>query len=232
MPTEYPTQKPAPVTPSMTAVKVDTFTGLAVKPPLTIQLPEKWETHLDTAFINEIGQLTYVPIAVYKGPVTGGTGTIALVWNFGSVSDANPFSEGYGKVNLLSDGERLLRELVIEIGCNVGLEPPRDDLTLGHLPAIGRYWSAVTCPDGMADTRGWYVARQDMGIGFLFYTFTDPITAMDGQAKQELQAILDSVVLRVSEVPTATPATPTAVVSLAASTDLSVTPEAPMTATP
>lgn len=205
MPTVQPSETPLPVTPSATAVKVDTFTGLVIQPPLTITLPEGWTTLYDTALINEIGELNYVPIAVYKGPVTGGTGTIALVWNFRSIASANPFSEEFQKVNLLSDGERLLRQLVIEIGCNVGLEPARTDLTLGGLPATGRFWSAVTCPADLPDTRGWYVAREDMQIGFVFYAFADPITAMNGSAKQELQDILDTVVLRVSEVVTATP---------------------------
>jgi hypothetical protein len=223
MPTEYPTNTSVPVTPSATAIKVDAFTGLAVEPPLTIALPEGWTTLYDTALLNDLGELTYVPIAVYSGPVTGGTGTIALVWNFSSVTNPNPFSETYGQISLLSDGERLLRQLVIEIGCNVGLEPARTDLTLGRLPAVGRFWSAVTCPAGMPDTRGWYVAREDLQIGFLFYAFTDPITAMDGAAKQELQAILDTVVLRVSEVPIATPSTPT---TPAAPVDGSQTPVA------
>lgn len=218
MPTEYPTEIVASDTPSPTAITVDTFTGLAVHPPLSIDLPEGWTTLYDTALLNDLGELTYVPIAVYSGPVTGGTGTIALVWNFSSVTNANPFSETYGQINLLSDGERMLRQLVIEIGCNVGLEPARTDLTLGKLPAVGRFWSAVTCPEGMPDTRGWYVARDDMQIGFVFYAFTDPIAAMDGAAKQELQAILDTVVLRVAEVPTATPTVPTPVGTAAAAT--------------
>jgi len=205
MPTDRPSQTPVPVTPSATPIKVDTFTGLVVQPPLTIKLPKDWTTLYDTALVNELGELNYVPIAVYKGPVTGGTGTIALVWNFSSIASANPFDSNYGQINLLSDGERLLRQLVIEIGCNVGLEPARTDLTLGGLPAEGRFWSAVTCPADMPDTRGWYVARQDMQIGFVFYAFTDPITAMSGPAQQELQAILDTVVLRVKDVPTATP---------------------------
>lgn len=211
MPTAFPSETSLPVTPSATAVVVDTFTGLVVEPPLTITLPEGWETLYDTALIDELGELNYVPIAFYTGPVTGGTGSIALVWNFRSIASGNPFSEDYNKVNLLSDGERLLRTLVIEIGCNVGLEPARTDLTLGGLPATGRFWSAVTCPDGMPDTRGWYVAREDMEIGFVFYAFTDPIEAMNGVAKQELQSILDTVVLRVAEVPTATPGQPTAI---------------------
>ncbi len=205
MPTVQPSQTPVPVTPSATPLKVDTFTGLVIQPPLTIQLPEGWTTLYDTALVNEMGELNYVPIAVYTGPVSGGKGTIALVWNFSSIASANPFDASYGQINLLSDGERLLRQLVIEIGCNVGLEPARTDLKLGGLPAAGRFWSAVTCPAGMPDTRGWYVAREDMQIGFVFYAFTDPIDAMNGAAKQELQAILDTVVLRVKDVPIATP---------------------------
>src|SRR5688572_3540242 len=169
MPTAIPSETPLPVTPSATNVPVDTFTGLVVEPPLTITLPEGWTTLYDTALINELGDLNYVPIAVYKGPVTGGTGTIALVWNFRSIANANPFSEDYQKIDLLADGERLLRQMVVELSCNVGLEPARTDLTLGRLPATGRFWSAVDCPADLPDTRGWYVAREDMEIGFVFY---------------------------------------------------------------
>jgi hypothetical protein len=232
MPTAFPSETPVPVTPSETAVKVDTFTGLVVEPPLSITLPQGWKTLYDTALVDELGELNYVPIAVYSGPVTGGTGTIALVWNFRSIANGNPFSEDYQKVNLLSDGERLLRTLVIELGCNVGLEPARTDLTLGRLPAEGRFWSAVACPDGMTDTRGWYVAREDMEIGFVFYAFTDPIKAMDGAAKQELQSILDTVVLRVAEVPTATPGSPTAVNLIPGASGTAQTPAASATTAP
>lgn len=205
MPTALPTDTPAHVTPTLTPISIDSFVGQGYQPPLAITLPENWTTQYDTALAPQLGDLEPISVVIYKGPVTGGTGTIALVWNFRSVTTGNPFDPQYGQVNLWIDGLRLLRSLVMEVGCNIGTAPQRNDFKIGTLPATGTDWSAVDCPYELPDTRGWFAGVEVEGVSFIFYTFTDPIEAMDGPAAAEMQAILDSVEFKLDELPTATP---------------------------
>ncbi|MCU0514709.1 MAG: hypothetical protein MUE40_19315 [Anaerolineae bacterium] len=206
LPTPFPTGTLPPVTPTVTPIFIDTYTGQGIEPPLTLALPAGWRSLYDTALVPQLGELDYIPVAVYSGPVTGGSGTLALLWNFRSITSGNPFDPAYGEINLWSDGLRLLRSLVVEIGCNVGTAPQRNDFVVGGLPAVGTIWSAVDCP-ALGDTRGWFAGVQVQNINFIFYAFTDPISAMDGPAPQEMQAILDSVTFRLEDwIVTATPA--------------------------
>ena len=112
--------------------------------------------------------------------------------------------------DLWSDGVRLLRSAVIESDCNIGVDVRRT-YRLGLLSAEGTQWSAVSCKSGLPDTRGWFAGVQDNGVNFVFYVFTDPITAMD-TSSGELQAILDTVRFRVDTLTL----TPPAAVSTAA----------------
>jgi hypothetical protein len=209
MPTAMPSNTPLPVTPSITPIVIDTFAGQGYEPPFTLILPAEWETHVDTAYVPILGELDYIPFAYYRGPVTGGTGTIVAMWNFRSVTGANPFDEASGKINLWMDGSRLLRSLVIETRCNVSVDAQRDTFVIGGMQATGTIWSAVGCPGGLPDTRGWYAGVMINQVSFLFYAFTDPIGAMDGTAVQEMQAVLDSIAFRmdllVPPTPTPTP---------------------------
>lgn len=204
-PTPSPTSTPDPAataeaTPqadSTEAVTVDTLLNLQLQPPLDIDLPPDWLFGYDTLVFNEFdGTPNTVPIALYRGPVTGGTGQIVLLWGFDSI--VNPFGSAADADTLWLDGVRLLRQIVFEVGCNIGRFPP-EPYALGGEPVVGVRFAAVDCPVG-ADTRGWFVVTRDLGINFAFYVYAEPITAMDGAAQAELQAILDSVVLRVEDI--------------------------------
>lgn len=201
IPSPQPSATMLPTTPSPTPIVVDSYTGIGSEPPLDITLPDGWTRYYNTALLPEFGELVPIALAVYSGPVTGGTGTIAVLWDFPSMTTANPFDESYGVINLWVDGLRYLRTLVVEIGCNVGTDL-QTDFTVGSQAATGTYWQAVACPE-LPDTRGWFAGLDVENVGFLFYMFTDPLEAMDGEADVELQQILDSVVFRIV---TATPA--------------------------
>lgn len=193
LPTALPSDTPPPITPSATPLLVEPFAGEGIPPPLSITLPEGWHTHLDTVLYQDVAGIIKQPLAIFFGPVTGGSGSIVVLWDYIGVTTGNPFDPAYGQENLWIDGLRLLRLLVVEIGCNIGTDRQRS-YTVGGLPAVGTQWSAVDCPQGMADTRGWFAGVDYNNTKVLFYMYTDPITAMD-TAKDELQAILDTVVI-------------------------------------
>jgi hypothetical protein len=194
MPTLIPTQTALPVTPSSTPIIVEPFSGEGSPPPLTLSLPAGWNTHYDTVVYRDVSGIVEQPLALYFGPITGGSGTIVVLWNYIGVTTGNPFDPAYGQENLWIDGLRLLRLLIVEIGCNIGTDVQRG-YTVGGLSAIGTQWSAVGCPEDMADTRGWFAGIDVNDTKTLFYMYADPITAMD-TGKNELQAILDSVVFQ------------------------------------
>jgi hypothetical protein len=125
-----------------------------------------------------------------------------LLWGFPSLVPTNaldPASALLGTApapDLFADGLRLLRLAVIEPACNIGTDLRRD-YRVGGLAAVGTQFAAVDCPQE-ADTRGWFAGVQSGGLNFIFYVYADPITAMD-MGRDELQAILDTVVFRVPE---------------------------------
>jgi hypothetical protein len=160
------------------------------RPPLGLTLPEGWRFGYDTIVFQDLDTFTDVPLALYQGPVTGGQGTIVLLWNFPSFV---PFSVGNAsRPSLWLDGLRLLRLLVFDPSCNLGTAPQRA-YSVGGREAVGTTFSAVDCGEEAPDTRGWFAGLQVDGINYLFYLYTDPIEAMGGQAAFDLQAILDSV---------------------------------------
>lgn len=166
-----------------------------IDPPLTIILPDDWRRGNSTLLMRDIvpddvDGLRLLPFTLYTGPVTDGEGFIVLLWGFGSVMAFNPLME-IGAPDLWADGVRMLRLAVIEPGCNIGTDVQRE-YVIGGLPASGTQFSAVDCPE-TSDTRGWLAGIQQDGINFMFYIYTEPITAMDGPARAELQAILDTV---------------------------------------
>lgn len=205
-----PTDEPT-LTPSETPIPAtyETHFGEAVPPPISITLPAGWQSGSD-AIILPSDQYRSVPIAVYRGPVTGGTGTIVLLWGFPNMA-VNPFDSDQNALKqvLWGDGLRLLRLAVLEQGCNVGTDLQRD-FPIGDLVGSGTGFSAVSCPE-LPDTRGWFVAVQVNRINFAFFVYAEPIKAMD-TAQDELQAILNSVRFHVPEVgaPTATLSAPEA----------------------
>lgn len=179
------------IVPTGTQVALDPLIGEEIPPPLTMSLPDGWQFGYDVRVFNDIGELRAVPFALYTGPVTGGTGFIVVLWDFPNATDANPFLQESIKPNLYVDGLRLLRLLILERDCVIGTDLQMEYSIAGR-PADGTQFSTTACPQ-IPDTRGWFAGLFEQDIPFLFYVYTEPISAMDGTAQKELQAMLDSV---------------------------------------
>ncbi len=183
------TQSAVEVTPEATEVdryQVDALSHQAVEPPLTIALPDGWSFAYDALVLQDIDGIRPIPFAFYQGPVTGGTGTIVLLWGFPSLVNI-----GALEPDVWTDGTRLLRLAIFEAGCNVGTDLRRN-YSVGGMQAVGTQFAAVDCPQ-LADTRGWFAGLRQFNVNFVFYAYAEPIEAMDSSAPDELQAILDSV---------------------------------------
>lgn len=211
-----PTWTPAPSeptpAPTATGFVVDPVTGVVRQPPINLTTPPEWLEGFDTIVYSDMGELAYVPFALYTGPVTGGTGNIVVLWDY--VSVVNPLDAEFSQPTPWLDGLRLLRTLVVERTCNIGTGPQRT-YRVGDREGIGTSFSAVDCdvaniilpdgmtptpiPDALPDTRGWFAALNVDGMNMAFYVYTDPIDAMDGSARAELQGILDSITFHVGE---------------------------------
>ncbi len=204
-PTISPSATPFPtLTPSIQAevrveptdlieIVVEGSDGAEVPPPISIDLPEGWDRIDGTQPVMDIQGLTAYPFTIYFGPVTGGRGVIVVIWGFSSITSGNLNTENFGQFNLGLDASRLLR-LALAIDCNIGNNPDNDTVfRVGDHEAYGSNWAAVDCPEGQEDTKGWYAGMRQKGINFAFYTFGEPIETMDGPARTELQAILDTV---------------------------------------
>ncbi|MBI5670229.1 MAG: hypothetical protein HZC41_19725 [Chloroflexi bacterium] len=186
-------------------VTLPALAGERIPPPLDITLPEGWRTvGYDVLVLNDVGAIRGVPVAVYQGNVTGGRGTIVVLWGFPNISDPFPDGGASGAPDLWSDGLRLLRLAVLEQGCNIGTGDQRS-YRVGLLSAVGTQFSAVECPE-LEPTRGWFAGVQEGGLNFVFYAYAEGEPVVDPQrvdvfnaASQEMQAILDSVRFRVPE---------------------------------
>jgi hypothetical protein len=212
VPSATPNVTPTPAlvgTPSETpiVVTVPPLLGQKIAPPIDVALPQGWQlVGYDTMALYDVDTIRPLPLAVYEGPVTGGKGTIVLLWGFPSLIAGNPLATADPEPNLWSDGLRLLRLAIVEQGCNIGTDLERS-YRVGNLAATGTQWAAVDCPE-LPDTRGWFAGLESEGLNFIFYAYADPITAMD-TGSEELQAILDSVTFRAADLlTTVTPATP------------------------
>ncbi len=213
VPTSTPTAEPLPPTATVTTpspditeeatdepivLEITPLAGSADPPPLDITLPVGWEEGYDTFALFDIDTLRAVPLAVYQGPITGGTGTIVLMWGFPSLINANPFeteTETPGDApQIYVDGLRLFRLALVEAGCNPGTDVQRS-YRIGTKAAVGTQFAIVDCPES-PDTRGWFAGVQENGLNFVFFVYAEPIEVMDS-AQDELQAILDSVAFRV-----------------------------------
>jgi len=198
LPTLQPSITPEPP-PTATPIQINPLIGEPQAPPIEIQLPDDWQFGYDTLLIDDMGDLRPVPFALYTGPVSGGQGFIVLLWGFPSITSGIPTGDDFGVANVALDGSRLLRQAIVENGCNVGTDFERDyAYNVGELAASGTQFAAVDCPDGLPDTRGWFAGVQQEGMNFVFYMYTEPITAMDGSAPDEMQAILDTVTFDVA----------------------------------
>jgi hypothetical protein len=172
------------------AVTLPPLQNQPIPPPITISLPAGWRSANDTLVLNDVDGVRSVPFSIYTGSVTGGVGTIVLLWGFPNLVAGNPFDAASAQPDLFADGLRLLRLAIVEQGCNVGTDLQRG-YSIGGLSATGTQFSAVTCP-GLPDTRGWFAGLQFNGINYVFYVYSDPIESIDG-ARAELQAILETV---------------------------------------
>jgi hypothetical protein len=179
-----------------TPILIDPLLGLPIQPPITMDLPDGWAYAYNAFVYSDLdGRIETVPFAYYTGPVTDGTGTIILLWGFDSV--VNPFAAQQG-TNPWLDGLRLLRLVVMDHSCTIGTAPERE-YSVGGMEATGTQFSAVDCPEGIPDTRGWFAARVVDRVNFAFYMYVDPIQPAGATAEFDLQAILDTVEFRVSD---------------------------------
>jgi hypothetical protein len=193
-----PTDQPA-FTPQPTIqVLIEAEEGQAIDPPIRIAIPEDWEQVNRMHVYQEVdSSLHLVPVTLYTGPVTNGQGFIFLLWAFENVVDFNPISGSAGELNLHGDGLRLLRLALIEPDCVIGAYDEQQ-FEVGGLPATGAPFSVVGCSSSV-DTRGWFAVLQQHNVNLAFYTFTEPLEALGGNARSELQNILDSVTFHVDE---------------------------------
>lgn len=173
---------------------VEVAPGQEVPPPVDIVLPENWIQINDAILLQDLDGLTVLPFTAYVGPVTGGQGYIILLWGFSSVAAGNPLGGSTIQLNPGLDGLRLLRLAVTDIGCVIGHDMDLEkEYAIGERIGYGTNFQAVDCPES-PDTRGWFAGLVYENINMVFYAYAEPITAMDGRADEELQAILDTVV--------------------------------------
>lgn len=183
-------------------LELNATTGEAIDPPIDITLPEGWSAVLsDTQLVNDVDNtVRTIPFTLYKGPVEGGIGSIALLWGFPNFTSGDAFAVEMGvstpTPNLRIDGSRLLRLAVVEQGCNIGTDLERE-YRVGDFIGIGTEWSAVDCPE-LPDTRGWFVGVRQYNINFIFYVYIEPInpggvTDAERAAREQIQAILDTI---------------------------------------
>lgn len=192
LPTLQPSITPEPdVTPSETPIMVEAVSDEEVPPPLTMDLPDDWQFGSGVQAFNDIGDLRIVPYGLYTGSVTGGQGFIVVLWDFPNATSGNVFLEDGTEPDLYVDGLRLLRLVILERECVVGTDL-KMEYQIGGRAADGTQFSTTNCPD-IQDTRGWFAGVFEQNVPFVFYAYTEPITAMDGSAQAELQSILDSV---------------------------------------
>ncbi|NWF68468.1 MAG: hypothetical protein HXY40_05230 [Chloroflexi bacterium] len=173
------------------ALQIQPLTGESLPPPIAMTLPEGWQAGYNTYVLQAFDTLIPLRFALYTGPVTGGTGFIVLLWAVPNLSGANPFEASGADPSLYATGLLLLRSIIVEPDCNIGTDVERP-YTVGGQPATGMLFSAVACPSGLPDTRGWFAALPANGLNFVFFMYSEPIGAMT-DAQPELQAILDSV---------------------------------------
>ncbi len=203
--TPPPTQTPIVVT-------LPALAGERIPPPLDITLPDNWRTvGYDVLIVSDVDTIRGLPLAVYQGPVTGGLGTIVVLWGFPNIGDPFPDGAATAAPDVWSDALRLLRLAVLEQGCNVGTDAQRS-YRVGLLAAVGTPFSAVDCPE-LPNTRGWFAGLQERGLNFVFYAYVEGQQLVDPQqvtafntAAREMQAVLDTVRFRIPEAtPEATP---------------------------
>jgi hypothetical protein len=187
-----PTDEPE-ATEEVIVLPVTPLAGSADPPPIDIRLPAGWRVGYDTFAMFDVDTLRAVPLAVYRGPVPDGTGTIVLLWGFPSLMAMQLPAPGtpVPTPDLWVDGLRLFRLALVDAGCNPGTDVQRS-YRIGDRQAVGTQFAIVDCPES-PDTRGWFAGLEAGGLNYVFFVYTEPLEAIDS-ARAELQAILDSVV--------------------------------------
>jgi hypothetical protein len=192
-------------------------------PPLDIKLPPNWKYGYQVLPIRDRLVQAAMNVAIYRGPVQGGIGTIILLWGFPSLGPpptisaaqvlgtpvSGTLSPDLQRQMLWADGLRLLQGTVVDITCNVG-NHSRSEFQIGGQTAIGEYFAAVQC-QGEPDATGWFAALNQFGGNFIFYVTIEPPEAYNN-GRSEVQKILDTVVFRrPGETPVGPPPTNTGV---------------------
>ena len=195
---------PTPILTATPDVVLPSLAGESFEAPLSITLPEGWQRTLnETMIVNDVDGIRAIPFAVWNGAVTGGNGTIAMLWGFPNLTLGNPLEAELGIAtptpDLSIDGRRLLRLAVMEQGCNIGTDVTRN-YPIGGVTGVGTEWSAVGCPTSPT-TRGWFVGTQQFGVNYVFFVYFDPIdpnsvTPEERLARDEVEAILQTVQFR------------------------------------
>ncbi|MBE2193711.1 MAG: hypothetical protein IAE83_06010 [Anaerolinea sp.] len=202
------------VTPSAAPTLVVTSVPVeaGTTPPLSIKFPQGWKGAFGRVPVRTALEERRLNIAIYRGPVPGGIGTIVVMWGFPSIAPPiaagteTTVTPGSVPVDLVSqmlwaDGLRLLQGTLVDITCNVGTSGQRP-LKVGGVDGVGTFFNVSGCQDE-PETAGWFVGVSPYGRNLLFYAYIEPITAYN-EARNTLQGILDGVVF--TSPPTATPA--------------------------
>ena len=160
-------------------------------PPLSLTLPEGWQTAHVAVPLNTIYFVGELPISLYRGPLDGGVqGRMWIIWGFPNVTSPT------GNINLYGDGVQLLRGMIFDSEtCEIGLGGEQREYQVGGQTAAGTIYSAVNC-EGSPDIAGFFAVTENGGGNFAFYVGVEPVTATDVGLPQ-MQAILDSVVFEV-----------------------------------
>jgi hypothetical protein len=207
-------------TPNVTAQPTEPITRPGGPPALTINLPAGWQVGYQMVPLRTTLAETMMSIAIYRGPLQGGTATILVLWGFPNIAPpptiaplpgtptAEPDASSMDLTSqmLWTDGLRLLQGTVVDITCNVGTAGVRN-FAVGGVQGVGTYFNINQCQDE-PDTAGWFVGVNPFGHSYLFYIYIEPITAYN-DARGDMQKLLDSVVFQqpteVTVTATATP---------------------------
>lgn len=177
---------------------LDPLLSIGIQPPMNIDLPPGWRSGYDTLAYRDIdGSIQTALIAVYTGPVTGGTGWLILAWGHNSVM--NPFEMESETRAIFLDGLRLLRLIVFDASCTVTVEP-QSEYNVGVILAPGAAFTATECPNGQPDTSGWFASVRQEDVNFTFFAYVDPLQVPGSPAEADMQTIMDSIIIRVDEV--------------------------------
>ncbi|GIK28140.1 MAG: hypothetical protein IT298_16380 [Chloroflexi bacterium] len=200
-PTAGPTDEPPPTDdPDQVVVTLSPLVITDVEPPVHIQLPKGWTVASDAIIMPELDELGVVPFGYYRGPITGGTGVITVLYGFPNLVSGI----GGGSANVFTDALRLLLFAIIEPECEYSFDEERP-FRMGEITARGTYYAADECPDGLPSLKGWFAAFNVEGLNVAVYAYVEPLEAYDGPGRAELAAVFDSVTVDLSLLATETP---------------------------